>query len=373
MGFAGRKRPMPGHDIIVIGASAGGVEVLKQLVKELPEDLPASLFIVLHVSPSGTSVLPRILGKHTSFDTAHAQDREKIEHGRIYIAPPDSHLLVKNGYVRITRGPKENGFRPAIDPLFRTAARYYGARAVGVILSGTLDDGTAGLVAIKKQGGIAMAQDPDEALYPGMPLSAIENTEVDYVATVSEIASILMRLASEAVEEGDKPVSEGLELESDISELEFDALHVEKRPGTPSRFTCPECSGVLWEIDDENIIRFRCRVGHAYSSETLLAEQSDAVEAAMWAALRALEENVSLMLRLSRRMRERGHESTAARFEEQARDADRRAEVLRQTLVTRPALDPAEPDPDGQDLPDSALKRGDEAFRLQTGKQSADD
>ena len=364
---------MPGHDIIVIGASAGGVEALKQLVKELPEDLPASLFIVLHVPANGTSVLPKILSKQTSLDTAHAQDREKIERGRIYIAPTDSHLLVKNGYIRITRGPKENGFRPAIDPMFRTAARYYGARAVGVILSGTLDDGTAGLVAIKKQGGIAIAQDPDEALYSGMPLSAIENTEVDYVATISEIASILTRLASEAVEEGDEPVSEDMELESDISELEFDALHVEKRPGTPSRFTCPECSGVLWEIDDENFMRFRCRVGHAYSSETLLAEQSDAVEAAMWAALRALEENVSLMHRLSRRMRERGYESTAVRYEEQARDADRRAEVLRQTLITRPAIDSVEPDPTGQDLPGSAFKRGSEAPPLQSENQSADD
>jgi two-component system chemotaxis response regulator CheB len=372
MQFARRKWPMPGHDIVVIGASAGGVEALKQLIKELPEDLPISLFIVLHVPASGTSVLPRILSKHTSFDTAHAQDRAKIEHGRIYIAPPDSHLLVKRGFVRITRGPKENGFRPAIDPLFRTAARYYGSRVVGVILSGTLDDGTAGVVAIKKQGGIAIAQDPDEALYSGMPLSAIENADIDYVSTVSEIASILARLANETVEEGDETVSDDMEIESDISELEFTSLHAEKRPGTPSRFTCPECSGVLWEINDEDFMRFRCRVGHAYSSETLLAEQSDAVEAAMWAALRALEENVSLMLRLSRRMRDRGHESTAVRYEEQARDADRRAEVLRQTLITRPAIDPVEPDPTGQDLPGSARKR-DEAFPLQSSKQSADD
>ena len=364
---------MPGHDIIVIGASAGGVEALKQLVKGLPGDLPAALFVTLHVPGNGTSVLPKILSKATPFAAAHPQDRDKIEHGRIYIAPPDSHLLVKRGYVRLTRGPKENGFRPAIDPMFRTAARYYGRRVVGVILSGTLDDGTAGLIAIKKQGGAAVAQDPDEALYSGMPLSAIENADVDYVATVSEIASILIRLANEPVEEGDESVSDDMEIETDISELEFDALHNHRRPGTPSRFTCPECNGVLWEIDDENLLRFRCRVGHAYSAETLLAEQSDTVEAAMWAALRALEENVALMSRLADRMRRRGHNTTAARFEAQARDADSRAELLRQTLITRPPIDPAEPDPTGQDLPGSKAQVGAEALSSQGGGQSGDD
>jgi two-component system chemotaxis response regulator CheB len=364
---------MPGHDIIVIGASAGGVEALKQLVKELPKDLPAALFVTLHVPGNGRSVLPRILNKASPFAAAHPQDKDKIEHGRIYIAPPDSHLLVKRGYVRLTRGPKENGFRPAIDPMFRTAARYYGRRVVGVILSGTLDDGTAGLIAINSQGGTAVAQDPEEALYGGMPLSAIENADVDYVATVSEIASILIRLANEPVEEGDEPVSDDMEIETDISELEFDALHNDRRPGTPSRFTCPECNGVLWEIDDENLLRFRCRVGHAYSAETLLAEQSDAVEAAMWAALRALEENVALMSRLADRMRRRGHHTTAARFEAQARDADSRAELLRQTLVTRPPLDPAEPDPEGKALPGSETQVGAEARPSQGGGQSGND
>lgn len=335
---------MPGHDVIVIGASAGGVEVLKQLVEFLPQDLPAAIFAVLHVPSNSTSALPKILDKWSSLTAYHPQDREQILYGRIYIAPPDSHLLVKPGYLRLTRGPKENGFRPAIDPLFRTAARAYGPRAVGVILSGTLDDGTAGVIAIKKRGGVAIAQDPNEALYSGMPLSAIENADVDYVLPVSDIASTLIRLANEEVEEGGEPVSDDMEIETDISELEFDSLHTEKRPGAPSRFTCPECNGVLWEIDDENLLRFRCRVGHAYSAETLLGEQFDSVEAAMWAALRALEENVSLTSRLARRMRERGHSITAERFEKQSREADERAEIIRRALITRSAADPAEPD-----------------------------
>ena len=335
---------MPGHDIIVIGASAGGVEALKQLVELLPADLPASIFVVLHVPSDGTSALPKILSKWGSLPAYHPQDRESILYGRIYIGPPDSHLLVKPGYIRLARGPKENGFRPAIDPLFRTAARVYGTRAVGVILSGTLDDGTAGLIAIKQRGGVTIAQDPNEALYPGMPMSAIENADIDYVLPVSEIASTLIRLANEEVEEGGEPVSDDMEIETDISELEFDALHTYRRPGTPSRFTCPECNGVLWEIDDENLIRFRCRVGHAYSAETLLSEQTDSVEAAMWAALRALEENVALTSRLARRMQDRGHTITAARFENQAREADERAEIIRRVLVTRSPADPAEPE-----------------------------
>ena len=334
---------MPGHDMIVIGASAGGVEALKQLVELIPPDLPAAIFVVLHVPSNGTSALPKILGKWGSLPAYHPQDRDQIMYGQIYIGPPDSHLLIKPGHLRLTRGPKENGFRPAIDPLFRTAARVYSTRVVGVILSGTLDDGTAGLIAIKKRGGVAIAQDPYEALYPGMPMSAIENADIDYVLPISEIASALIRLAYEEVEEGGAPVSDDMEIETDISELEFDSLHVERRPGTPSRFTCPECNGVLWEIDDENLLRFRCRVGHAYSAETLLSEQTDSVEAAMWAALRALEENVSLTGRLARRMRDRGHPITAARFEKQSREADERAEVIRRVLITRSAADPAEP------------------------------
>jgi two-component system chemotaxis response regulator CheB len=336
---------MPGHDLIVIGASAGGVEVLKQLVDLIPADLPASLFVVLHVPSDGTSALPKILTKWSPLPVYHPQDGEQILYGRIYIGPPDSHLLIKPGYIRLARGPKENGFRPAIDPLFRTAARVYGPRVVGVVLSGTLDDGTAGMIAIKQRGGITIAQDPNEAMYAGMALSAIENAEVDYVQPVSEIASTLIRLAHEEVEEGGEPVSDDMEIETDISELEFDALHIDKRPGTPSRFTCPECNGVLWEIDDENMVRFRCRVGHAYSAETLLSEQTDSVEAAMWAALRALEENVALTSRLAKRMRDRGHPMTATRFENQAREADERAEIIRRALITRSPAEPAEPDP----------------------------
>lgn len=334
---------MPGHDIVVIGASAGGVEALKTVMSGLPADLPASIFVVLHIPDNGTSVLPNILNRSGPLPASHPVNMEEISQGRVYVAPTDSHLLIKQGYMRLTRGPKENGHRPAVDPLFRTAARAYGGRVIGVILSGTLDDGTAGMIAIKERGGLTVAQSPETALYTGMPLSAIENARVDYILPVSEIGSMLSRLVREPVDEkGEETVSEELDMEADIVELEPESLRAEKRPGVPSRFTCPECNGVLWELGDEELMRFRCRVGHAYSSESLLAGQFDGVEAALWAALRALEENISLSARVAARMRSRGHLQTAERFERQVSEAESQAEVLRRLLTNRTASDPAE-------------------------------
>ncbi|HVG21925.1 MAG TPA: chemotaxis protein CheB [Blastocatellia bacterium] len=327
---------MLGHDIIVIGASAGGVEALTQLVRGLPEDLPASVFVVLHVPSNSTSVLAKILNRVGRLPAASAVDYEKIEPGRIYVAQSDCHLLVKRGHVRLTRGPKENTTRPAIDPLFRTAARYYGRRVVGVVLTGTLDDGTAGLLAIKSRGGIAVVQDPDDALYSGMPRSALENVAVDHCLPLAEIPAALARLANEQVEdEGESAVSDDMQQEIDIAEMELDELKDQGRPGVPSRYSCPECQGVLFEIDEEGLFRFRCRVGHAYSAETLLSEQAGELEAALWTALRSLEENVSLARRLADRMRARGNVLSAERFDERADDLQARVGVIRKVLLSQ--------------------------------------
>src|SRR5262249_20647147 len=187
---------------------------------------------------------------------------ERIQPGRIYVAPPDRHMLIKRGYIRLVRGPRENGRRPSIDPMFRTAARAYGKRVIGVVLSGALDDGTAGLIAIKMQGGTTIVQDPDEALYDGMPRSAIAHADVDHVMTIEQIAELLVQLSEQPLEKGgNEPLSDEMEQETDIAELDLRALHSVDKPGIPSRFSCPECHGVLWEIDD-HIVRFRCRVGH---------------------------------------------------------------------------------------------------------------
>jgi two-component system chemotaxis response regulator CheB len=325
---------MPAHDIVVVGASAGGVEALSELVHLLPRDLPAALFVVLHITPDHTSTLPLILGRKGALPAAHAEDGEKIHPSRIYVAPPDRHLLVKRGYVRVTLGPRENGHRPAIDPLFRTPARAYGPRVVGVVLSGSLDDGTAGLVAIKQQGGVTLVQDPESALYSGMPRSAIESGVVDAVLPLPQIARRLIDLAQRPVAtNGDDPAPADLEMESEMAEFDLDALQDFERPGRPSVYTCPECHGTLWELHEGDVMRFRCRVGHAFTARTLLTQQSDALESALWTALRSLEETADLRKRLAERFARRGHRISAERFDRQSHEAQESAALVREVLM----------------------------------------
>jgi two-component system, chemotaxis family, protein-glutamate methylesterase/glutaminase len=324
---------MAGHDIIVVGASAGGVEALVEVVSRLPVRLPAAVFIVLHIPTHIPSLLPEILSRAGPLVAHHPEDGEKIKYGHIYVAPPDYHLLVEREHVSVTHGPRENRHRPAVDPLFRSAARAYGPRVVGVVLSGALDDGTAGLLAVKRRGGVAVIQDPESALYPSMPQSALEHVEVDYCLPVSEIGPLLARLAHEPVKEEEvSPVPEDMEMETGLAEMDMESLNGEKHVGTPSAFSCPECSGVLWEIQDGELTRYRCRVGHAYSFESMVAEQSDKVEEALWAALRALEENASLSRRIINRAHQNGQERIARNFAEKLQQAEHHAAVIRQLL-----------------------------------------
>ena len=322
---------MTGRDIIVVGASAGGVDALKQLVHGLPADLPAAAFVVLHVPAHGPSVLPRILSRAGPLPAVHPVDGQPIVPGTIYVAPPDYHLLVKPGRVRLTRGPRENSHRPSADALFRTAARTYGPRVVGVVLSGVLDDGTAGLLAVKQAGGLAVVQHPDDALYGGMPQSALDHVAVDHCAPVAGLAALLARLAAEPIPDAGPGLSAEAEKEADMAELEPGATHAHDRPGNPSPFGCPECGGVLWEIHEGDLLRFRCRVGHAWSADSLMAEQSDGLEA----ALRALEEQATLSDHMAERARGRGHAASADIFAAQARDATGHAELIRRVLLTR--------------------------------------
>jgi two-component system chemotaxis response regulator CheB len=327
---------MPGRDIIVVGASAGGVEALGALVRGLPADLPAAVFVVLHVPPHGTSVLPNILRRAGPLPADHARDGEEIKPGRIYIGPPDFHMLIKNGSIRLARGPTENSHRPAIDPLFRTAARRYGRRVVGVVLSGVLDDGTAGLLAIKGQGGLAIVQHPDDALYPGMPQSALDVVSIDYTLPVADIGPLLARLAATPLAPAPPPaVSAEMEVETDMAELELDAMQTFDRPGIPSTFACPECNGVLWELHEGDLIRYRCRVGHAWSPDSLLAKQSDALEAALWSALRALEERAALAIKMAERADQRGYDLVASKFRAQVGEAEGHARVIRRVLLSK--------------------------------------
>jgi two-component system, chemotaxis family, protein-glutamate methylesterase/glutaminase len=337
---------MASHDVIVVGASAGGVEALRALVGKLPRELPAAVLIVLHVAPHHKSVLPHILSSSGPLPAAHPKDKEPLRNGRIYVAPPDRHLVLEDGLVRLSKGPPEGGHRPAVDTLFRTAARYHGARVVGVVLSGALDDGTAGLVSIKQRGGVTVVQDPEEALCADMPRSALENADVDHCLRISDIAALLARLARDQVELH-SAVAPLLAQESDIALDRRSAG--EQPPGLPSEFGCPSCGGVLNELHDGKVLRFRCRIGHAFGLASLAADQQEGIEAALWAAIRSLEEQASLNSRLATRARDRGHVRTAASFDGRAEAARDHAKKVREVLNRAersvpedvPARDPA--------------------------------
>jgi two-component system, chemotaxis family, protein-glutamate methylesterase/glutaminase len=324
---------MSGHDIIVIGASAGGVEALQRIASALPGDLQAAVFVVVHVTAEATSALPAILGRAGPLRAHHAISGEPIVYSRIYVAPPDLHLVLRDGKVRVVHGPRENRSRPAVDPLFRSAAVTYGPRVVGVVLSGALDDGTAGLMAIKAQGGIAVVQDPDDALIPGMPRNALEYVRVDYSVPVAEIGPLLVRLTRQGTAKTPPP-SHRLATESGMATLEPAVMEDDQKyDAVPSAFTCPECHGTLWELVDGDLLRYRCRVGHSYSADSMLVEQAQSTERALWAALRSLEEKAALARRLEENARSRNYTEAAMRFSERAAETEENAESVRRLLL----------------------------------------
>lgn len=339
---------MAAHDIVVVGASAGGVEALITLAQGLPADLRAALFVVLHVPPEGRSHLPTILTRKGSLPAAHAVQGEAIRPGRIYVAPPDLHLLVRDGYVELSHGPRENHSRPAIDPLFRSAARAYGPRVVGVVLSGALGDGAMGLLAITARGGVTIVQDPDEALVDSMPRTALRYTPVDHILPAARIPDLLARLADEAVvEKGWQSMSE-----TDATPPASDADVVAETPpqiprdiaaqahnergGETSIYTCPECGGTMWQINRNGLMQFNCHVGHVYSPEHLLGQKAEEIEAALWACVRMLVEKATLRRQLAERMRVSGLEAQAARIEEEAQLDDHHGQIIRDNLLGTP-------------------------------------
>jgi len=327
----------PPTALVVLGASAGGVQALCEVVGGLPRDLSAAVLAVLHVSPYGRSAMPSILQRRGSLPAAHPKDGEPILAGRVYMAPPDLHMVVEPGVVRLSRAASENGFRPAVDVLFRSAARSYRERVVGVVLTGNLDDGTAGLAAVKLHGGVAVVQDPAEADYPGMPASAVRNVDIDYVLPLAEIAGVLVRLCGRwaaeppPADQSDDPAAGGGEPAVMKEQLERGA---DREPGgSPSGFTCPLCHGSLSHTAEGSYEHFRCRTGHAFAPESLFAMQSKATEAALWEALRALEENGALSVRLARQAHGGRHAADEERYRQRQRAAERHAEQLRRILM----------------------------------------
>jgi two-component system chemotaxis response regulator CheB len=326
-----QSEPVVQRDLIVVGASAGGVQALQRLVADLPPELPASVLVVLHMMSSGTSVLDSILGRAGELPVTKAVDGEPLERGHVYVAPPDHHLLLRGGSIHLSNGPRENGHRPAVDPLFRSAARAYGSRVIGVVLSGTLDDGTDGLRLIKARGGATVVQDPDDATYGDMPRSAIEFVGPDRVVPIAEMGRLLCELLDAPLEpRPEKSVADPREQELDLVEVE---LGREEPEGDASLLTCPSCGGVLMEREDGSMVRFACSVGHAYSPESLVEQQGEALESALWQALRTLEERADLLERMSKRAQRRGLGETGERMKRRADRVADHATEIRNTII----------------------------------------
>ena len=315
---------MPTRNVVVIGASAGGLEGLMRIVRDLAPGLPSAFFVAMHVSPTGHSKLAEILGRISPYPTrAIVSDAEEIVEGRIYVATPDRHLLIEDGRVFASAAPRENHHRPSIDALFRSAAIAFGPRTVGVILSGTLDDGTAGLRWIKRGGGVALVQDPEEALFSGMPASAIANVSVDHVLRAEEIAAGI----ADAVTRG-----KGVAVSDNGSVDDQGAPRDEAEHHPASDFVCPDCGGTLFEVGENEMMRFRCRVGHAYSPEALHAVQNRNLEEALWTAVRSLEEHADLSRRLAKWAHNSSLPIAETNFTSRADDAVRKAAVVRKAL-----------------------------------------
>jgi two-component system chemotaxis response regulator CheB len=320
---------MSRHDIIVVGASAGGLDALQALVGNLPGDLAAAMFVVLHIG-ARPSALPKILAASGPLSAAHAEDGAPVRSGRIYVAPPDHHLLVEQGHMRLSRGPRENLTRPAVDPLFRSAAEAYGPRVVGVIISGALSDGTAGFSAIKRQGGITIVQDPDEAQYPGMPTSALQFVDVDHCARIATISELLVRLSGPSPSE--TAVSLSAEAERRQQAKEDKIVSDKYRPEQPVALTCPDCGGSLRETVVDSMPYYTCHIGHRFAGPNMDLGQFERMENALAVALRTLNERAELCRRMAEVSRAKGHIFSTERWESASREAEDRAGVLRRFL-----------------------------------------
>jgi two-component system chemotaxis response regulator CheB len=318
--------------VVVVGASAGGVEALRSLVSGLPADLPAAVLVVLHVPRSSPSALPSILTRSGALPAHAARDGEPLDPGHIYVAPADHHLLVLDHRIRLSRGPSENGHRPAIDTLFRSAARALGPRVIGVVLSGARDDGAAGLTAVNDCGGQCVVQDPADALHPSMPRAALESVTADAVVHVAAMGELIAKMVTANVERMAAAPSTPVDvLEGEIAMAEFADLTTEDLAINPAGYGCPSCGGSLFEVTDQPVPRYRCRVGHAWSPQSLLDEQAVSLESALWMALRALEDKAALSRRMAEH-RQRRRAIAGYDYVTMADDAERATRLIRDLI-----------------------------------------
>lgn len=325
--------------IVTIGTSAGGVEALSAIVSRLPADLAAPVLIVMHVG-NHRSILPALLAARSQLPVRHAVDGDRLSSGTVLVAPPDRHVMVERGLdgarVRLSHGPKENHTRPAIDVLFRSCAEQFGELTIGVVLTGFLDDGSTGLHAIKACGGVAIVQDPATALAPSMPQSALEAVEADYVMPLDEIADKLVELVGSLRLPPPRPLPSWVTMENAQQRQEAGAEALEQH-GKATRATCPDCGGTLYTIGDQPFAHYRCHTGHAFGMHTLLHQQEAALEAAVWTAVRTLQEREHVLEQLAYRAHTTGDESAARRYTAEAAKSREQAHTLR-GMTGDPAL-----------------------------------
>ncbi|PSF07026.1 chemotaxis protein CheB [Marinobacter halophilus] len=321
------RNPMP----VVVGASAGGMAALKELVAQLPEDFPAPVFVVNHMGMHTTGeALVNVLNGSGNLPCAQAHDQQAFKSGHIYLAPSDQHMLIDNGKILITKGARENRSRPAIDPLFRSAAVAYGNRVIGIILTGYLDDGTSGMMAIKRCGGVCIAQDPEDAAYPDMPRSVIANVGADYCMPIAGMGALLSELVTRELPER-TPVPEDIVIEAKIAQRVLSDLPSVEALGHQVPYNCPDCGGVLWQMEEGSLLRYRCHTGHAFTSSALLAQQTVKVEETLWVALRMFEERQNLLVTMSKNESKQSPSSISQRAKDSQVHIDRIRAMLKAT------------------------------------------
>src|SRR5262245_35696605 len=331
-GLMGRSDEFPGVSMraIVIGTSAGGVDALRTLISSLPGDLDAVPLAVIHIAPSSPGFLPELLNKTGQLHALHPAQGEKMKRGRFYLAPPDHHMLVEaRGTIRLSHGPKENRARPAIDPLFRSAALAFGLETIGVILTGNLDDGTAGLLAIKKSGGTTVVQDPLDAAAPSMPRSAARHVQIDHKVSLSKLAPLLVRLSKDRPRAERSIMPDRLRIEAEIAAGHKTTIDDIATIGDPSLFTCPDCHGTLLKVRDEHLLCFRCHTGHAFTAQSLLAALNETTEDTIWSAIRALQESAMLLQHLAQHARDAGQDKEATNLDREAGQKLEKAKLVR--------------------------------------------
>ncbi len=315
------------RNIIVIGGSAGGVEAVTRLLSSLPKSIPAAFFVTLHIPSDSESYMPNLINRKSALSAEHPRDRTPIRPGRVYVAPPDFHLELEDGSIRLSHGPRENRHRPAIDPMFRSAAIAYGQRVAGVLLTGNLDDGVAGLKEVQKHGGLAIVQDPAEAPYPEMPRNALAALRPQHCLRLKEIENLIRGLPG--------GVFGGAKMKSKTKTRGKSGPPATAEPpsdGPPIPVVCPECQGPIWELRDGKLVRFQCLVGHRYTLDSFLSAQSEELESALWMALRALEERINLHERLAHEAQVAGRHRSRKIFQSHATENCHHAQKLRDVL-----------------------------------------